>query len=125
MKLSDSEWKLMNALWQEFPATAREISERLDPEVNWAYTTVKTLLSRLAAKGAISEYKRSNLSFYEPILTKRKARVAALRSVLDNAFEGAFGPLVHFLVDEKALPPAEQKKLLTMLNKKPKGGSKK
>ena len=48
MKLTEAEWQIMNALWQKHPATARNIMERLDRRVNWAYTTVKTLLTRLA-----------------------------------------------------------------------------
>ena len=51
MKLSKAEWQIMNALWQDNPATARELMERMPSRVNWAYTTVKTMLSRLVEKG--------------------------------------------------------------------------
>ena len=73
---------------------------RLSPETKWAYTTIRTMLARLVEKGAISERKRSNVSFYETILIKSKARLATLKSVVNDAFEGAFGPLMHFLVEE-------------------------
>ena len=97
MKLTDAEWHIMNALWKDHPATAREIAERLPAGVNWAYTTVKTLLARLLQKDAVSERKRGNASVYEPILTQDKARRGALRSLVNHAFSGAFGPLMLFL----------------------------
>ena len=124
MQLTPAEWRLMSVLWEESPLTVSEISERLPPGKKWAYTTMKTMLTRLEAKGAVSEHKRSHLGFFEPLLTKRKARAAALRAVLDNAFEGAFGPLMHFLVEEEALSPAERRELKRMLEEKAKKGGK-
>ena len=117
MKLTGAEWHVMNALWQEWPATAREIEARLPDDVEWAYTTVRTILARLEEKGAVKEYKRSNVSFYEPILTRRKAQLAAVQSVVSEAFEGAFGPLMHFLVEEEALSEAEREKLIDILGR--------
>ena len=88
---------------------------KLPAEVDWAYTTIRSVLARLEEKGAVKEYKRSNVSFYEPILTVRKARMAALQSVVGDAFEGAFGPLVHFLVEEEALSEQERQRLMDVL----------
>ena len=48
MRLTRSEWQIMNALWEHHPATAREVEERLPETVTWAYTTIKTMLTRLA-----------------------------------------------------------------------------
>ena len=125
MKLTSAEWQIMNALWEDYPATAREIEARLPQDTTWAYTTIRTILTRLENKGAVSERKRSNVSFYEPLLTKRKARMAALSSVVNDAFEGAIGPLVHFLVQQEKLSPAERRKLAEMLKKQPGKGAKK
>ena len=124
MRLTGAEWQLMNALWQDFPATAREIAERLSPETKWAYSTIRTMLSRLVGKGAIAEHKRSNLSFYEPKITKRKARMAALGSLVDEAFDGAFGSLMHFLLEEEALTSTQRRKLMERLEKGPRKGGK-
>ena len=115
----------MNALWQEYPATAREIAERLPPETKWAYSTIKTMLRRLVEKGAISEHKRSNLSFFEPLLTKRRARMTALASLADDAFDGAFGSLMHFLLEEETLTPAQRRKLVERVEKELREGGQK
>jgi len=63
MKLTEAEWQIMNALWKQYPATAREVIERIPVETGWADTTVKTMLSRLVAKKVVAEVKRSNTSY--------------------------------------------------------------
>jgi predicted transcriptional regulator len=45
----------MEALWgADEPLTAADIAERVDPARDWTLATVKTMLSRLAAKGVLS-----------------------------------------------------------------------
>jgi BlaI family penicillinase repressor len=122
MRLSQTEWQLMNALWQGHPATAREIAERLPAGVDWAYTTIKTMLTRLVAKRAVSEHKRGNASFYEPLLSREAARGNALSALVDQAFGGAVAPLVHFLVEERRLSRRERQELLDLLRAEPEEG---
>jgi BlaI family transcriptional regulator, penicillinase repressor len=116
MKLTNSEWQLMNCLWERHPATARGIAERLPEDVKWAYTTIRTLLARLADKGAIREYKEGNTSLYEPILTRENARRSALKTLVNQAFDGAYGPLMHFLVNDRKLTDEQRRTLAEILD---------
>jgi BlaI family transcriptional regulator, penicillinase repressor len=115
MKLSESEWQIMNALWERYPASARDILERLPENVNWAYTTLKTMLTRLVGKTVISERKRANTSIYEPRLTREKAQRNALRVLMDQAFDGAMGPLMHFLIEDQKLSNKQREELIQLL----------
>jgi BlaI family penicillinase repressor len=115
MKLTEAEWQIMNALWQKHPATARQIMDRLPAGVQWAYTTIKTMLTRLVEKTAVSEIKQGNTSVYDPLVSQQKARLSAFRSLLDQAFDGAIGPLVHFLAEEKQLSAKEKEELVRIL----------
>ncbi len=90
-------------------------------EVNWAYTTVKTLLTRLAEKKAVSEVKQGNTSLYEPVVSQHKARLNAFRSLLDQAFDGTIGPLVHLLAEEKQFSAGEKEELARILESKAQG----
>ena len=116
MKLTQAEWQIMKALWKKHPANARQIMARLPKGVSWAYTTIKTMLSRLVEKDAVSEQKQGNTSLYQPLLSQRKARLSALTSMLDQAFDGATGPLVHFLLEEQQLSPRQKRELAEKLN---------
>ena len=115
MKLTQAEWQIMKVLWKKHPATAREIMGRLPKGVSWAYTTIKTMLARLVEKKVVSECKSSNTSIYEPLLSQRKARLIAFRSMLDQAFDGATDPLLHFLLEEKQLSAKQKQELVEIL----------
>lgn len=116
MKLTEAEWQIMNALWDDSPATARQIADRLPRDVKWAYTTIKTMLTRLTDKRAVKETKKGNVGLYEPILSRQQARRSALKSLANQAFDGAFGPLMHFLLEDQELS-AKQKEEITQLLK--------
>jgi BlaI family penicillinase repressor len=115
VRLTGSEWKVMRALWQGHPATARELRERLVQDVSWAHTTIKTLLARLVAKGAVSESKQGNTSVYEPLLGQDDARRTSLRTLLEQAFGGAVEPFLSFLARDKTLTPAQRRQLARIL----------
>ena len=121
MKLTEAEWQIMKALWEKHPATAREIMDRLPAGVKWAYTTIKTMLARLTEKKAVSEVKQGNTSVYDPLISQRKARVSAFRSLLETAFDGAMGPLVHFLVEEEQLSDEQKAELARLVESQAEG----
>jgi BlaI family penicillinase repressor len=118
MKLTEPEWIIMNALWDKYPAKARDVVEWLPSTVNWAYTTVKTMLDRLVEKKAVGKSKRGNIGLYEPFVSRRQARRTAMRIMLDQAFDGAFGPMMHFLVEDESLSAGERKELIKILSGK-------
>jgi BlaI family penicillinase repressor len=120
MKLSKSEWQIMNALWRRHPATARELIEYLPKDVQWAYTTIKTMLTRLVAKNAVSERKRGNTSVYEPLISRQKARRSALRSLLNQAFDGTVEPLLHFIVEDRKLSDKQRNEMIQILQEEEK-----
>ena len=124
MKLTEAEWQIMKALWENFPATTRQIAERLPDEINWAYTTIKTMLTRLADKKVVKETKRGNVGFYEPVLSRPQAQRNALKSLVNQAFDGAFGPLMHFLVEDQKVTDKQKEDLMKAL-KETEGGRKK
>ncbi|MHC4344758.1 MAG: BlaI/MecI/CopY family transcriptional regulator, partial [Planctomycetota bacterium] len=63
---------------------------------------------------------------YKPAITRHRARRSALRALVDQAFDGAFGPLMHFLLEEGKLTAAQRRKLMELLgdHRKKKGESK-
>ena len=126
MKLTEPEWLIMNALWEKHPVKARDVVRRLPSTVNWAYTTVKTMLDRLVEKKAVGKSKRGNIGLYEPLVSRRQARRTAMRMMLDQAFDGAFGPMMHFLMEDEKLSVDERKELIKILSgKKQKKGERK
>ncbi len=116
MKLNDSEWTVMTALWDAAPANARELLTHVHDETEWSYSTLKTVLARLVEKGAVRESKRGNTSVFEPRVSRETARRAAVRSLLDKAFDGTFGALVQHMVSSEKLNKRERERLARLLS---------
>ena len=51
--LSEAEWKVMEELWKEAPATGRELTERLESRCGWNRSMQQSILpSSLSAETA-------------------------------------------------------------------------
>jgi len=72
MKLFDSEWKVMEVLWQENDRTAKEISLRLADSIGWNKNTTYTVIKKCIDKGAI-ERREPNFICHATI-TKQQAQ---------------------------------------------------
>ena len=68
------------------------------------------------AKGALEETKEGSVSLYSPLISKRRARVEALKSVAANAFDGALGVMMHFLLKERDISPETREELRQLLD---------
>lgn len=115
MRLSETEWKVMNVVWEDHPVSARHVYEKVEGETGWAFDTVRTILNRLAGKGALRSELRRGTAFFTPILTRAQARHSAVSWIADRAFDGAYGALMHFLVSEKELSREEKEMLRKLL----------
>ncbi len=71
MRISDAELEVMEALWAAGqPLTAAEVADRIDSTRDWSLATVKTMLSRLAAKGASPHREDGRRFLYSPAIKR-------------------------------------------------------
>ena len=114
--ISESEWFVMEALWESSPQTASELTKTLRPTMNWAENTVRTLLTRLLDKGALkTDENASGTRTYLPAVKRESCVRAEVESFMQRIFGGAAKPLlVHFAQNSKltAEEVRELKKIL-------------
>ena len=60
----------MAALWQLGEGTVEQVRSELPADHRGAYTTVQTVLNRLADRGLVSRTKHGNALVYRPTLTE-------------------------------------------------------
>ncbi len=89
LDLAPLELDCMNTLWPIGEATVREIRERLAERRPRAYTTIMTIMDRLARKGVVERHKVGRAYSYRPNLSMEDARAQALGQVLENFFGGS------------------------------------
>ncbi len=71
LALSNAEWEIMKIFWDLGPLAARDVFAALPGGHGWAYKTVKTLLSRLVAKGALTYEQIGNSYLYQPAVDRQ------------------------------------------------------
>lgn len=115
--ISESEWSVMEALWESSPKTASEVTKALRASTNWAENTVRTLLTRLVEKGALKTAENtSGTRTFLPAVKREACVRAESESFMQRIFGGAAKPLlVHFAQNSK-LTAEEVKELKKLLD---------
>lgn len=94
LHLAPLELDCMNTLWPLGEATVRDIREGLAQRRPRAYTTIMTIMDRLARKGVVERRKSGRAYIYHARLTAEEARSQALSQLIDNFFAGSKADLL-------------------------------
>jgi predicted transcriptional regulator len=87
----------LNALWEIQEGNVEDVRKVVSQSRPLAYTTVLTLLDRLARRGAVSRRKEGRGFRYRPTVARDKLRRLALRQFLEYHFDGSEANLRIFL----------------------------
>jgi predicted transcriptional regulator len=91
------EMTCLNALWEIKEGNVEDVRKVVSQSRPLAYTTVLTLLDRLARRGAVSRRKEGRGFRYQPTVERDKLRRMALRQFLEYHFDGSEAKLKIFL----------------------------
>ena len=105
--LSGAEWEVMKVIWERGPSAARDVYAALPEEVNWASKTVKTLLSRLVAKGALDYEQIGNSYLYRAVVERSQMTRHEVRGVLGRVMGAAVSPVLANFIEEAELSDKE------------------
>ena len=123
IELTEAEWTIIKAVWTDEPCTAPAIQETLVKPTGWTYSTVRTLMDRMVAKGLLRATKFGKLTTYRTAVTREQAQRGELLYALKHAFNGALTPMVQCLLDSNEVTREEldQLKALIAAHEKPGG----
>lgn len=113
MKLFDSEWKVMEVLWQKNDRTAKEISLLLADSIGWNKNTTYTVIKKCIDKGAI-ERREPNFVCHAAI-TKRQAQKKEADSLVDKVFGGSAELLFASILSDRSLSKDELARLRALV----------
>ncbi|MBK8286421.1 MAG: BlaI/MecI/CopY family transcriptional regulator [Ahniella sp.] len=105
----------MDLLWIDAPQTSEALITQLSEARGWQPSTVKTLLSRLVAKGAVRADREGRRFLYWPLWERSQCVSQATRHFLESWFGGQLTPLVAHLSQHRTLRPSERKALAKLL----------
>ncbi|PHR12101.1 MAG: CopY family transcriptional repressor [Sphingopyxis sp.] len=102
-RISDAEHAVMEVLWKRAPMTATEVADQVAHEKDWSLQTVKTLLSRLAAKAVVGTERDGRRFLYSPLVERDTYLTGVSRNFVDRLFGGKVMPLVAHLAEADEL----------------------
>ena len=124
VELTESEWSVIKAVWETEPCTAPAIQEKLFKPTGWHYSTVRTLMDRMVAKGVLAAKKQGKLTIYQSAVTRAQAQRGELVYALKHAFNGALTPMVQCLLVSKDLKADELAELEAIIKARRKSAKK-
>ena len=114
--LFDSEWKLMEILWETGPTTAKEASRLAAERIGWNKNTTYTILKKLVDKGFLE---RTEPGFVcTPTIGREDARTEETSHLIDRLFDGSKRAFFSHFLDRKDLTREEIDALRAMLEDK-------
>ena len=116
--LSPAEWEVIKTLWERGPLDARGVFAALPSGHDWAYQTVKTLLSRLVAKGAADFDQVGNSYLYRAAVARDQLTRQEVRSVFERVVGAAVSPVLAHFIDEADLTADDIRELQRILDEK-------
>ena len=107
IRISEAEWRLMEALWESGELAPAQIIKQLEGSTDWNHRTIRSLLSRLVSKGAVSRSKETGTNLYRAEVSREECIRKESDSFVNRVFQGDVRSLLdHF----DAAPAAKAKK---------------
>ncbi len=119
--LTNSEWYVLDCLWEHSPLTVMELVERLSQKVGWAKSTTITTLRRMEEKGLVHCEVTGRTRHYRPLVERRQAVRRETRSFLNKVYRGSVGLMVSAMAQDKALTRKEIDELYEILRQAEEG----
>ena len=113
--LTNSEWYVLDCLWERAPQTITQLVPILKERVGWAKSTTVTTLRRMEEKGLLRVEGQGRAKHYYPAVERAKAVRQETRSFLDRVYQGSVGLMVSSMAREKSLTQEEIEELYAIL----------
>jgi predicted transcriptional regulator len=113
--LGELEVDVLRIVWERKKATVKDVFEVLYEEKRLAYTTVMTVMNRLAVKGILKQDKNKIPYVYKPAISREKMATSIVDQVIGRVLAGNKGPIVSHLVKTGKLAPEQIEELRKFL----------
>ena len=115
LRLTGSEWKVMEVLWPSQGLPLGAVVDALAPETGWSRTTVHTYLTRMTAKGLVLAGTESPRR-YRAAVSREACADSQRRELVERVYRGSASRLVAAFVKDGSLSPAERDDLRRLLD---------
>ncbi len=112
--LSDLQLDVMRVLWRG-EASVADVAAALSAERGLAHTTVATVLTRLAKRGAVALRRDGRQLYYRAQVSEPQVRRTMVGDLIQTLFRGDSQALLAHLVSERELAPGDLDRVRALL----------
>lgn len=115
-RIGKVQYQIMQALWKEGRATARQITEELARNQPIAHSTVQTLLRQLEAKGVVRHEVEERTFVYVPLYQQAEVTETPLHDIFMRVYNGSVVNLMSHLLRLETVSQEELAQLRSLLD---------
>jgi predicted transcriptional regulator len=114
--VTDAEWAVLQCLWDQGPASVRELRDALYPGGGPSeHATVHKLLERLEAKGYVRRDRAAGALTFHAVVARDDLIGQQLEELLEKRCGGSLQPLLSNLVRVKRVSAEELRELVALV----------
>lgn len=116
--LGDLEMDIMGIVWNMKTATVKDVFEIMYERRRLAYTTIMTVMNRLAVKEILAQDKTTVPYVYKPLVARDAMATSMVREVVDRLLEGSATTVMSYLLEDQNIGEAEIVKIKELVDKR-------
>ena len=109
--LSESEYKLMNIIWDNAPLESGKLVKLCEANLTWKKSTTYTILRKLCSKNIVS----NNDSIVEVIVPREKVQKIESEHLIERSFGGSLPAFVNAFLGGSKISEAEAEELIELI----------
>ena len=117
INLTESEWYVLECLWESSPRSGREAVDYLKNRVGWSRSTTLTMLRRMTEKELIRVDESGEMNMYYPLFEREAAARKETENFLDRIYNGSLSMMVSAFTEKEKLSKEEISELYSILQK--------
>jgi len=118
LQLGDLQLAIMNVIWEQGSASARDVHTALLEERGLAVSTIKTMLRKMEDRGIVKHNVNGRQFIYKALIAEADVRNGMVDYLVRRIFSGDNAALVNHLIESGDIDSAELDDLRASLSKK-------
>lgn len=119
--LTNTEWRVMNCLWEASPRTSMQIAAEMREHVGWAKTTTLTMLRRMTDKGLLHCEEKVDGKSYSPLVLRGDAVTRETENFIERVYRGSVSLMMSEIASSQELSQNEIDELYEILRRAEEG----
>lgn len=103
IKVTNSEWYVMNCLWEKSHLSLMQLVPLLKESAGWSKSTSATMVRRMTEKDLIGYEENGKTKYFFPKVKKQDVVVQETRDFLQRIYDGSVGMMMSALVRQNDL----------------------